>query len=357
MKPIDQRVSDRISLLRTLLIFGIVLLHVPPVLAAADIGGDPFNFLKYGVSRGLFRATVPVLTCISGYLLFIAHRNFDYRKIVSSKARRILLPFLIWNVPLVLLLYLVQREHLAGHEFRISLAPFDLWAFVNATLSLTDDPVNYPLNFLRDLFVLCLISPAFLWLIRKAPWLGLIGVTIVFNWNWDGFLMLRGTMPTCFYVGGMFAVYGWSLTRLDRLWPLACLALVGASAVIAAFGIENTSWFRLISVPLVWIAVAPLVRTPFGNFLKGQSKDSFFVYVAHAPLLLCLHTLYLSLGKPIVYPIYWILAPIIVCAAAIAAIRLLRRVLPAFAGFLLGEFSGLRVRRPKPIRAQEVVSA
>jgi len=346
MRPIDQRVSDRISILRSLLIFGIVVLHVPPALTAADIVGDPFGFLKYGISRGLFRATVPVLTAISGYLLFIGFERFNYREIVKGKTKRILFPFLLWNLPLAILLYLIQREGMGGHEFRLSLYPFDPVRFADAAIALTDDPVNYPLDFLRDLYVIFLLSPIFLWLIRKAPWPGFAAITAIFLLDWDGLLVLRNTMPVCFYLGGMFAVHGWGSTRLDRLWPLAMALLLVASAAIAAFGIENVDWFRLISPPLVWIAAAPLVSTRAGAKMKDWSSDSFFVFLSHGPLLLFAYTLYQQLGEPFAYPLFWIGAPVLVCATALTTIRFMSNSSPALAGFLVGEFKSRRAKLP-----------
>ncbi|WP_170304656.1 acyltransferase family protein [Croceicoccus estronivorus] len=335
------------EILRTLLIFGIVLLHVPPALMASDIGHDPFNLFKYGVSRGLFRATVPVLTCISGYLLFCDAARFDYRRTVAGKARRILFPFLLWNVPLAALLYLIQRAGLLGHDFRLELVPFDLKVFADAALALTNAPVNYPLDFLRDLFVIFLLSPIFLWLIRKAPWIGLLAVAAIFLNDWDGLLILRSTMPVCFYVGGMAAVYHWKLDRMDRLWPLALSALIAASAVIALRGIENVEWFRLLSPPLVWVAAAPLTGSAVGNWLKRRGSDSFFLFLSHGPVLLATYIAYQMMGEPFPYPLYWIGAPILVCATILTINRGLKQAMPRFAAFLVGDFARIGVLRDK----------
>lgn len=345
MKPIDRQVSERISILRMMLIVGIVVLHVPPAMTAADIGGDAFDYLKYGVSRGLFRATVPVLTCISGYLLFANLARYSYAKTVWGKAQRILFPFLLWNVPLVLALYVVQAQGIASHDFRLSLVPLDPATFADATFAYSDAPVNYPLDFLRDLFVIFLFSPVFLWMIRSAPWLGLLAVAAFFLGDADGLLILRNTMPACFYVGAMGAVLGWDLTRFDRLWPVTLAALLAATALIAAYGIENVTWFRLLSPPLIWIAAAPLVGSTFGRLMQRWSGDSFFLFLSHGPLLLVVYLAYQALGEPIRYPLFWIAAPVAVCAVSLATIGVIKRWAPPLAAFLVGDFKAIATGR------------
>jgi len=342
MKPINQAVSQRIAVLRTLLIMGIVLLHVPPAMMPSDIGGDPFGYFKYGLSRGFFRGSVPVLTCISGYLLFLDVSRFNYLGTVIGKTQRILFPLLLWNLPLVFLLYGIQRYGVSAHDFSQQLYPFDWWNFVNASAALTGAPVNYPLNFLRDLFILFLLSPIFLVILRKVPWIGFAAVCAVFLFNLDGNLILRNTMPVCFYLGGLCALREWDLTRLDRYWPLALSVLLTASIIIAAWGIVNVTWFRLISPPIIWIAAAPLVATRTGAWLRGLSGDSYFLFLSHGPLLLMTYVIYRQISAPIPYVVYWFLAPIVVCTFALGLRRVLQRYFPFLAAVAIGDFKAKR---------------
>ncbi|MDA1326673.1 MAG: hypothetical protein O3C34_18275 [Proteobacteria bacterium] len=89
---LDQNISDRIELLRFMLIFGIVILHVPPYIPLGETADGWFPFIKAFFQHGLFRSTVPVLTCISGFLLFKAYLDQRVRELVVKKTQTLLLP-------------------------------------------------------------------------------------------------------------------------------------------------------------------------------------------------------------------------------------------------------------------------
>lgn len=335
---IDEQVSVRINILRTLLIAGIVLLHVPPGITGADlVGGTPVDYAKFAVNYGFFHASVPLLTCISGYLLFFDIERFRYQKTLIQKSSRILFPFLLWNIPLVIVLIILQSRGLGG-DFRLQLVPFDLKTFLDATLAFSANPLNYPLQFLRDLFILFVLSPLFLLLLRSRPFTGLALVSVIFLGNFDGLLIIRGPMPVCFYLGGLCAVRRWGMTRLDRFWPLAAVTFLCAVGIITAFAIEEAIWFRLIASPLVWIACAPLASTWLGIRAAALSKDSFFLFLSHGPILLVVDKVHDAAGTPLPYWFFWIGSALLVCTLSFTMIAVLRSRMPSLASFVVGDF-------------------
>jgi len=58
----EDEVRERISMLRFLMIFGVVLLHTPPFVPIKEVGGGTFDLLKSFFQNAVFRTTVPVLT-------------------------------------------------------------------------------------------------------------------------------------------------------------------------------------------------------------------------------------------------------------------------------------------------------
>lgn len=42
-------------------------------------------------------------------------------------------------------------------------------------------------------------------------------VGVIFWFDFDGLLLLRSSMALNFYIGGLFAVYGWDLFWLDSI--------------------------------------------------------------------------------------------------------------------------------------------
>jgi len=322
----DRDIRYRIALLRFVMIFGVVVLHTPQYVPMAEIGSGWFDVTKAYFQLAVFRATVPVLTVISGFLLFGAALDRAPAKLLRKKARTILLPFLVFNLPLLPLVLAAQLY--AGIEMSSQLWPLEPMTWINAAFGLTSSPINYPLNFLRDLLILILLAPLFGWLLRRFAWPGLALVTGVFMSNLDGSLLLRDLMAVLFYVGGMAAVRGWNLRVLDR-YALACLVIfLLACAAIVHFGIANTTYLRLIAPFLIWPATVLLASSRIGQWLANMSKYSFFLFLAHAPVLMLTWILYQRFGAALPYPLYWVMAAPLVTAIVIGVYLLLDAAMP-----------------------------
>lgn len=332
----ERAVEQRVSMLRLLLICGIVFIHVPvpPSFEGAFTG--PFPFVRAFVCDGLFRATVPVLTAISGFLLFRSGLDLRPGELVAKKSRTILLPLVVWNLPLLVLLYLAEAGGFSGHRFAVPAYPFDLWRWLDATLGLSYQPANYPLHFLRDLYVVSLLAPLFGLLVRRAPWIGLALVFAVFWLNLDGPLVFRDMMAVDFFIGGMAAAGRWNLTGLDRFWPLCLALLIGSCLAIVAWRIEDIRWFSVLAPFLIWPLSSVLARTRFAPALAAASKTSFAIFVMHAPLLLGLWILFDRRGDIAFYPLFWLLAPPVAIALAVAFRRAAYGLSPRLAALAFG---------------------
>ncbi|MGF6271994.1 succinoglycan biosynthesis protein ExoH [Massilia sp. UYP11] len=341
---LDHGLRDRIALLRFVMIFGVIMLHTPQYVPMVEVGDGWFDAVKAFFQLAVFRASVPVLTVISGFLLFGAALDRAPARLFNKKARTILLPFLCFSLPLVPLA--LGAQVFAGIEMSAQLWPFEPMAWLNAALGLTASPVNYPLNFLRDLLALILLAPLFGWLLRNYAWPGLVLVSVVFFNNYDGALVLRDLMAVLFYVGGMAAVRGWNLRLLDRHALLCLVLFVLACAAIVHFRVANTTYLRLVAPFLIWPATAWLVGTRLGPWLVGMSKYSFFMFLAHAPVLLLTWLLYNRYGSALPYPVYWVMAPVLVTAILVAVYRIADVLMPRLFPRLIG--AGARARQPAP---------
>ena len=312
----DPDVATRIDLLRFLMIFGIVVLHTPQYVNIADVGSGGFDLFKAFFQSAVFRCTVPVLTTISGYLLFKAGLDRDCRKLAGKKIRSLAIPFLTCNGLLAAGVYLIQSQYKLPITYQ--LYPFNAGVMLDATLGLTQGPVNYPLHFIRDLFILALLSPLFGMLLRRAAFPGLLLLTVIFWFNFDGYLILRKEMPIMFYIGGMVAVKDWNVRRLDRHARLCFIIFLTLCASIVILKIQNTTYLRLVSPLLVWPATSILSNTPAGKWLARRAKYSFFIFLLHAPLLLASFMVYKQFLPFLPYEIYWFAAPFVVTGSLIA---------------------------------------
>jgi succinoglycan biosynthesis protein ExoH len=336
MSEIDQEISRRIKFLRYSMIFGIVILHTPPYVPLAETGTTFFDLFKAFFQHAFFRASVPVLTFISGYLLFSSSLDLKFRLLVKKKTKTILNPLILFNLPLVFLLYFVQFSHLIDYEFSQQVYPFDVAVWLDAITGLNGSPVNYPLNFLRDLYIISISAPVFGLLIRRYPLTGLVGVFILFWFNFDGPIILRNTMPIVFYLGGLAAVYQWDLKALDKYAVIFFTVFLALCVAIVYFDIENRNYLRVVSPILIWPAAALVVNTRFGLWVSGMSKYSFFTFLMQGPLLLALWLVYQKLFTVIPYWIFWATAPILTAIILAYFYKLTRYRFPRIMQFALG---------------------
>jgi succinoglycan biosynthesis protein ExoH len=328
MNRIDEDLGDRIAALRFLMVAGIVLMHIPP--GTLPGGVAPVIVWLDEISKGgLFRGGVPVLTAISGYLLFRSALDQAPLRLLRKKTGRLLVPLILWNLPLVVALYILQASGgLAFYEDRLELYPLRLWPLLQATIGLTDYPLNYPLHFLRDLFVLALLAPLFGVALRRAPWVGLVVVGVVFLGNLDGNLVLRNEMPVIYYVGGLAAIRTWDLRRLDGLaWP--CLAAFLAGCVLLEFTeMQGLTAFRLLAPVLIWPAASRLTYSGLGVRCRALSDDAYFLFLSNVPAYMALWMLYNMAGRPVPYAVFFLLAPVVVITTCVSVHRALRQVSP-----------------------------
>ncbi|MDB5852402.1 MAG: Acyltransferase family protein [Herminiimonas sp.] len=317
---IDPDVKNRISILRFVMIFGIVVLHTPTYVNIANVGSGWFDLTKAFFQSAVFRCTVPMLTCISGYLLFRSGLDRDFRKLWLKKCRTLLIPFLVCNSLLALFVYIIQAE--AKLPMSYQLYPFNLGTMLDAAFGLTTSPVNYPLNFVRDLFILMILAPLFGLVLRRSPFAGLVLVVPVFWFNIDGFLIVRNEMPIMFYIGGMAAVQNWNIKRLDRYAGLCLVLFLALCVSVIYFKATNTTYIRFVAPILLWPASALFSDTKAGYWLARKSRYSFFIFLLHAPLLMVSFVLYKQLAPHVPYALYWFLTPVAVTCFLITAYKL-----------------------------------
>lgn len=321
---IDSTISRRIDMLRTIMIFGVVVLHTPLYVPITETGSDPFSLIKAFFQQGFFRASVPVLTAISGYLLFQAALDKDPIKLWKKKGRAILVPFLVFNLGLLGVMWAGGMP-----------LPDNL---IDAAFGLTNSPVNYPLNFLRDMIVLMVLAPGmgmFLDRSRFWAWVGLLYLIVVFMWDIDGKLILRNDMPIIFYLGGMAARKGWNVKALDFNAIPGLALFCSLCAAWVSLEIANNNPLRFAAPLLLWPAASLLDNTKIGGWLVKMSRYSFFVFLAHAPILAASWIVYQKF-QIVPYPIYWIAAPAFTIALLVALYKAMMRWMPGLFSLMIG---------------------
>lgn len=333
-KKLDEDISRRIWITRYFMIIGIIVLHLPPYQPLNEAGNSFFDYIKAFFSHGVFRATVPLLTTISGYLTFKLGLHYYPMRLLLNKISSLLIPLLLWNIPIAIAVFLIQKYDLSSHVFSLKLYPIDTLSWINSVTGLYESPINYPLNFLRDLFVVSLFSILFWQLLKRIPYTGLLIVFFIYYFNLDGQLVLRNSMLISFYLGALLAHKNFDLKKLDQ-YSILCLSLfLFLCFIIVEYRIENREIFRIISPFLVWPAMSIISSCKVGNYLYKYSGSSFFTFLSHGPIILVLFIIFNKTNLP--YFIYWISAPLLTVIISIILYNLLKSRAPMIASILLG---------------------
>lgn len=327
--------SKRIWATRYFMVIGIIVLHLPEYQPLREVE-TAFEYVKAFFSHGIFRATVPVLTVISGYLVFRSRLYLTPLNLVQKKAKSVLIPLLLWNLPLVFIIYLSQKHNLLSHNFSAQLYPIEPINWIDALTGLFSSPVNYPLNFLRDLFAVSLLAPLFGFVLNRAPYLGLALISGIYFFNLDGDIVLRNSMLVSFYIGGLAAIKNWDLTALDKYAVWLATAFVALCLLVVTYKIENRELLRLVSPFMVWPALSLIQHSKVYEYLYKYSHCSFFTFLAHGPLILLFWFVYTHFFSTIAYPIYWLLTPITTVAVCILMATYFKKHFPKSASLLLG---------------------
>ncbi|VUX55652.1 conserved membrane protein of unknown function [uncultured Woeseiaceae bacterium] len=337
VSSLDQNISERITLMCYPMIYLIMLVDVPRIIGYID---DPnmLTFIGSFVTDGLMRLGVPVLACFSGFLVFHNALDSNFPLLMRKGFVSLVTPLLIWNIPVALALYVVQSQGLIEYDFADgkTMYPFDLMIWLNRVLSVTYFPIIYPMNFLRDLFVVCFFAPWMGMLIRNFPFVGLIALLAVFIPNLDGFLILNNEIIIMFYVGGMAATMNWDLKRLDRYAvPLVCLLLL-ICVIVVVMGAGHPFWLSLLGPFILWPVSSMFVGTPTGRWLTNHCRAGIFLFMVHGLMLLTVKATFSNLyGREYAFHV-WLITPVLIAIASQFIYLFLDKFFPRFLIVLIG---------------------
>lgn len=303
--------SKTIALLRFPLIVGVVLIHTyfkkvsiggVDLMAGADF--PIYENFAYYLSQIVARTAVPLFFFFSGYLFFCKPASFSmsvYKDKLRKRARTILLPYIIWNILVLLFFYLANvfvPGLMSGANKLIADYTFSdfMWAFWDTTMinpkegpDVNHHPICYQFWFIRDLLIVMLFSPILYVLIRRLRHylITLLGILWYFNW----WFSIPGFSISAFFFfsfGAYFAIEKRNFVAdFRRLFPYSFYVylLISLNALI----FKDYAWcsyVNMASIPIGIVAIISLVahfirrgtwsETPF------LSASSFFIYAYHA---------------------------------------------------------------------------
>ena len=313
-QPIKKQYSEALGLLRFPLAVVVVAVHVfSAVVPGADGVKESSTFFQetsnliFSFLRG---QSVPIYFFISGYVFFlgITLDRETYKRKLYNRSKTLLIPFIIWNL-LLLLQYVILRMP-AFASFAPSISQIQpswglrsvLQCFWDATQCVFPDstpgdagylyPINGPLWFLRDLMIVVLTTPILYWLLKRVGvWfvllLGIAKVMAFFlDWGYSNQLLIA----FFFFSWGaymsvkrkdMMAEFG----KYKKTSAVLYLALATANMLALHYWPEACQTLKLacvfVGLLFAYNLAAWLVQHGWCHQNEFLASASFFIYVSH----------------------------------------------------------------------------
>lgn len=335
--------SSIIKYLRFPLIVGIVAIHAYHL----DISFNPqlsiFNHIQYFFSQMLGRISVPLFFFFSGYLFFYKKDTFNkeiYLKQVKKRFWSLFIPYIFWISLYILFISLFDHNTFSAYYkdgFTLTTFLKSYWNLISGSM-----PLLYPLWFLRDLMILCILTPLIYLLVKKVKLL-LIFILLVWWYldifNYPGF---RSISVLFFVSGAYLSINKLSFSALIRKVPLSillplCIFFVGFDLYYSIINSTiNKTCILILIVVVLRISIASLDRFEINKVLLTLSSSSFFVYIVHEPVLNFARSYLAGIMVPIKYTIYYFSCILLTLIISVAAYLLLKKIAPRALNFVLG---------------------
>lgn len=240
---------------------------------------------------------MPLLSLISGYLLLGSFESRGYGRYVRHRFLILYVPMVIWNLIFTATLLGVNS---AGFE-TTSYQNLQEIGYFNAIFAVWAAPINGPLYFLRDMFVISLFAPLLVRSMRAAPIPVLIGAALLVWLNFGDPIILRPITLFYFCCGLFLRMKRTDLTVFDRHLSTILLAatafwISGTWLVFNSSVVENlflsAGWFdqvnRVVVIVLFWAASAKIADSASLPVFEWLEKFIYLVFLSHKVVLLVL---------------------------------------------------------------------
>ena len=348
----EKRLSSVLESMRFPLIFLVVIAHMVPFdsprVTLSWHAQDIYTLISEMISHNLARLSVRCYFLISGYYVFKKMIQWEgfYTSQLKKKISTLLIPYLFWNVLLVIAV--VLKHHLF---LRMGWGPDEGYPFISTASLYTllwGGPANFPLWYLRDLLCMILLIPFFYYwfhftkvyglLLFMGCYLGLIESHI------PGF---STTAFTFFGAGAYLAMFNKDLLALCQRFclPSLIMAVILLGLATAFNGTAHHEYivrlFILVGVVGIINVFDLLQHNPrVQSMLRMLAPSSFFIYVVHE--IYIINWLKGAWAKLTAGSSAWLqvagyfLVPCLCLIVCLGLFRLVKRTSPGLLGLLTG---------------------
>lgn len=365
---INSTQSKAITQLRFPLIVGVVLIHshfseivINGTNIINGLNTPLYENISFFFSDILARASVPLFYIISGFLFFHNVQLFTksvYYKKLKSRSRSLLIPYILWNLIVILLFFLADLlfpHLLSGNNKAITDYSFQdwIWAFWNTnmitdptTSSTSGYPICYQFWFIRDLIVITVLTPLIYFLVKRLKIIGLVIIGVLWFFNIGFNIVGLSTNALFFYtVGAYYGIYKRALLELSKKhFSLSSILYIIFAFIILIF--KEKKWCHYLQSINIIISCFFFFNITMYCIKKYNWKSnlflaesSFFIYAYHAmPLIFILKIFfkYFNIDSDFDALAVYILAPSITIILGLLIYFIMRKFLPKTTAILTG---------------------
>jgi hypothetical protein len=334
--------SNVIRICRVLCIYFMTYVHVHLFLNQQFQNTAYYKFFNILFVDIIGRSSVPLLSVISGILMIGYFQRRKYVDAMKDRGISIILPFITWNV-IGLSLFIIK-----GGNIDISKIP-------NLIFAITSNSFYVPLTFLRDIYVISLLTPLLIYLIRKFGILAFLSIILITQVVDLAPFILRNQILLYFSLGiyiGLFTVkmdfnqYKALAFGSIAVAILLTITLINESNPDMYRFIHSSVFDDIIRRPLCaayfWILGSVLVQSEsFKNMVLSHLEPSIFLcFLSHGLVSLVIGSTYAHINilhTPVIYFMVWLLIPLIALVFAIVFHRLLKQTPKTFSLLFMGK--------------------
>lgn len=312
-----------------------------------------YHHLDYMFVKNITMIAVPLFFLISGFLFFCKEKEFTIEIYINKLKKRIktlLVPYIIWNV-LVLLLYLVvQNVAPTMNSGRTKLVTeFNFGDFLSCFWSMKDlngqaTPIDGPLWFIRDLMIIMLLSPVIYWLINKLSFF-VPGVFLALYIS--GAVPAIGGLPiavyTFFSIGAYFGIYKIDFVKLAMKYVKYSLFLYIVLLLVIVSMMDSQLPLYIIMAEIaigVFTSIAVAGQMAQSGYVPNKflAGSTFFLFASHSEVLKIFIRLCSQFGpsSEVFYCCAYVICPLMACMLLLLAYRVLNSFMPKLGAVLSG---------------------
>jgi surface polysaccharide O-acyltransferase-like enzyme len=356
-RGIDSSLSAKISTISFSMVFFVVIIHsktntLVETKGDLTIANQINSFIQSTISEGFARAAVPLYFAISGFLFFQGYvwQPAFFRKKFAGRLTSLVVPYLVWSGFWILAYYSLQsfpqtRPYCQTTIIR-GMAPGEvIWTWLL-------DPIPVQNWYIRDLILICWLTPLLGPLLQKAP----VPILLLFIVLWFlnvNFLpnvtvklkLLNPEGLLFFSAGGVLALHG-LVSRIKMpifvpiLWVVLCVvqALAARSPSLGSWAYPIGRLVILVGVWSVWGLYDRIGDDwPWSLAIRSFSTYGIFIFFAHVPLITFINKRLLSLVRsPWMYLATYFLGFLLTVVLCLIMGILLKRIVPWFYSLLTG---------------------